>query len=159
MVKNIDEKENSFQDELQEDILNNNNNPSGIYLLWQNLLFKKNCYLKQEKCLLLAMGYVLSLGYPPAMFISQLRQEIRDKHLQLAKFFLFFSFGDSNFCHINFCQSKQIPLQKKQLKFCRRAKMPSKVLIQILPNLSLSHLSQVNFHESGSQTSVNSAIS
>jgi len=28
MVKNIDEKENSFQDELQEDILNNNNNPS-----------------------------------------------------------------------------------------------------------------------------------
>jgi len=28
MVKNIDEKENSFQDELQEDILNNNSNPS-----------------------------------------------------------------------------------------------------------------------------------
>merc|ERR1712037_226416 len=28
MVKNIDEKENSFQDVLQEDILNNNNNPS-----------------------------------------------------------------------------------------------------------------------------------
>jgi len=28
MVKNIDDKENSFQDVLQEDILNNNNNPS-----------------------------------------------------------------------------------------------------------------------------------
>ena len=47
MVKNIDEKENSFQDVLQEDdILNNNNNPSGIYLLLQNILLKKNCYLK-----------------------------------------------------------------------------------------------------------------
>ena len=49
MVKNIDEKENSFQDELQEDILNNNNNPSGIYLLWHNLIWERNCYLKYEK--------------------------------------------------------------------------------------------------------------
>ena len=69
MVKNIDEKEDSFQDELQEDILNNNNNPSGIYLLWQNLIWEKNCYFKYEKCLLLAMGNVLPFGYPPAMFI------------------------------------------------------------------------------------------
>ena len=41
MVKNIDEKEHSFQDELQEDILNNNNNQSGIYLLWRNLIWEK----------------------------------------------------------------------------------------------------------------------
>jgi hypothetical protein len=55
MVKNIDEKENSFQDELQEDTLDNNNNQSGIYFLWQNLIWEKNCYLKYEKCLLSAM--------------------------------------------------------------------------------------------------------
>ena len=42
MVKNIDEKENSFQDVLQEDdIFNNNNNPSGIYFLWQNIIWEK----------------------------------------------------------------------------------------------------------------------
>ena len=64
MVKNIDEKENSFQDELQEDILNNNNNPSGIYLLWHNLIWERNCYLKYEKCLLSAMENVLPFGYP-----------------------------------------------------------------------------------------------
>ena len=46
MVKNIDEKENSFQDELQEDILDNNNNQCGICLLWQNLKREKNCYLE-----------------------------------------------------------------------------------------------------------------
>ena len=42
MVKNIDEKENSFQDVLQEDdVLNNNKNPSGIYFLWQNIIWEK----------------------------------------------------------------------------------------------------------------------
>ena len=41
MVKNIDEKENSFQDVLQEDDILNNNNPSGIYFLWQNIIWEK----------------------------------------------------------------------------------------------------------------------
>ena len=48
MVKNIDEKENSFQDELQEDVLDSNNNPSGIYLLWQKLTRQKIAICKFE---------------------------------------------------------------------------------------------------------------
>ena len=48
MVKNIDEKENSFQDELQEDVLDSNNNPSGIYLLWQKLTQQKIAICKCE---------------------------------------------------------------------------------------------------------------